>query len=87
MVSAGTLRLPWTNTAAHHRFAPWARRYLPFVLPIISVGRPPPATPEEERARLRESIGLGSDNLDAMHQAIARTARRALDAIGEPPPD
>ena len=76
-----------SRQAAHHRFSPWARRYLPFVLPIISVGGPLPATPEEKRARLRESIDLGADNLDAMHQAIARTARRALDAIGEPPPD
>jgi hypothetical protein len=76
-----------SRQAAHHRFAPWARRYLPFVLPVISAGWPPPATPEEKRARLRESTGLGSENLDAMHQAIARTTRRALDAISESPPD
>jgi hypothetical protein len=32
-------------------------------------------------------MDLGSDHLDAMHQAIARTARRGLNPIDEPPPD
>jgi hypothetical protein len=76
-----------SRQAAHHRFAPWTRRYLPAVLPVISTGWPPPATPEETRARLRGSIDLRSGGLDAMHRDIARTLGPLLEAIGETPPD
>jgi hypothetical protein len=75
-----------SRQAAHHRFARWAQRYLPFVMVAIPDGRPMPANPAEARARLSETTDLSSDDIDAMHQAIALVANRSLDIITEPPP-
>jgi hypothetical protein len=74
-----------SRQAAHRRFAPWARRYLPFVLVAIPGGRPPPAGRAETSTRLRESTELGADHLDATRQAIARAAHYGLNIAAEPP--
>ena len=81
--------LSTSRQAAHRRFAPWERRYRPFLITYAVPAAPPhmPRNPSEVRAYLAESFEIDKDNVELLRRAINAHARDTLHLLSEPPPE